>query len=90
MLEILLLRSRFELLDRGGQFRIDPAAFAFSFVVDAVVDDFLANHPEFVELDCQALLAQQDITVACGRRLRLSPHLHGTDGFFAAVLERVR
>lgn len=53
-----------------------------------VVDDFLANHPEFGELNCQSLLAQQGITVACGPRLRLLPHLHATDGFFAAAFER--
>ena len=55
---------------------------------DAVIDAFLASHEGFVEADAQALLAAQDITVDCGKRLRLMPHRHGTDGFFAAVLER--
>ena len=35
-----------------------------------------------------AALAGQGIAVDTGKRLRLLPHRHGTDGFFAAVLER--
>ena len=34
-----------------------------------------------------ALLEKQDIVLDTGPRLRLWPHRHGTDGFFAAVLE---
>ena len=34
------------------------------------------------------LLAAQRIALDTGERLRLWPHLHGTDGFFAAVFER--
>jgi 16S rRNA (cytosine967-C5)-methyltransferase len=37
------------------------------------MDWFLSNHSEF----------------KCAEKLRLFPHEHGTDGFFAAVLERV-
>jgi 16S rRNA (cytosine967-C5)-methyltransferase len=57
---------------------------------DAVVDGFLADHPEFDEGDAGAELARQGVTVAPGRRLRLAPHVDGCDGFFAAVLERRR
>ena len=55
---------------------------------DAVVDTFLAAHPDFVLVPAQALLAEQGVALECGERLRLLPHLHDTDGFFAAVLER--
>jgi 16S rRNA (cytosine967-C5)-methyltransferase len=51
---------------------------------DAVVDAFLTRHPEFAEEDCQALLDAQGVQIDCGKRLRLSTHRHGTDGFFAA------
>ena len=34
------------------------------------------------------VLAQQQIKVDTGKYLKLLPHLHGTDGFFAAVFER--
>ena len=55
---------------------------------DAVADAFQAAHAEFRPLSAGSLLAAQRIELATGDRLRLSPHLHGTDGFFAAVFER--
>ena len=55
---------------------------------EAIADAFAAAHPGFAELDCEALLREQKIGVACGSRLRLWPHVHGTDGFFAAAFER--
>ena len=55
---------------------------------DAIVDEFLAFHPEYVELDCGRMLRDAGAAIDCGARLRLLPHLHGTDGFFAALLER--
>jgi 16S rRNA (cytosine967-C5)-methyltransferase len=55
---------------------------------EAIVDAFLASHPDFQRLSAADLLAKQDITIDVGTDLRLLPHTHGTDGFFAAVLER--
>ena len=55
---------------------------------DAIVDAFLREHPAFVERDVAPLLAQAGVTLDTGARLRLLPHVHGCDGFFAAVLER--
>lgn len=40
-------------------------------------------------MSAQEILEKQGIALACGETLRLLPHTHGTDGFFAAVLERV-
>lgn len=54
----------------------------------AVADRFLAVHPEFIALSCGQLLAAQRIALPADERLRLWPHLHGTDGFFAAALQR--
>jgi 16S rRNA (cytosine967-C5)-methyltransferase len=54
---------------------------------DAVADQFAAAHPEFEALDCGEALAAQRIEVP-GKRLRLSPHRHGTDGFFGAAFVR--
>lgn len=56
---------------------------------DGVVDAFLATHPDFREVSAQDVLASQGIALQTGTRLRLSPVEHDTDGFFAAVLERV-
>jgi 16S rRNA (cytosine967-C5)-methyltransferase len=55
---------------------------------EAVVSAFLAAHADFVTLSAQDVLRRQELPIECGERLRLLPHRHGTDGFFAAVLER--
>ena len=55
---------------------------------DAVVDAFSAAHADFRPLSAAGLLAAQRIELDTGERLRLWPHLHGTDGFFAAIFER--
>lgn len=56
----------------------------------AIVDAFLATHPEFVLLHAGEILAQQKIPLEIGECLQLLPQVHGTDGFFAAVLERTK
>jgi 16S rRNA (cytosine967-C5)-methyltransferase len=56
---------------------------------DAIVDAFLAADPAFREVNAEEVLARQGVSLATGTRLRLSPAEHDTDGFFAAVLERV-
>jgi 16S rRNA (cytosine967-C5)-methyltransferase len=55
---------------------------------DAVADDFRREHPEFAPLSCAELLKAQRIALDTGERLRLFPHLHGTDGFFAAAFAK--
>lgn len=55
---------------------------------EGVVAEFLAGHPEFATLSAVAELARGGVDIDCGERLRLLPHRHGTDGFFAALLER--
>ena len=56
---------------------------------EAVADAFHAAHPEFRPLGAEAALAAQKIPLPqAAAWLRLWPHVHGTDGFFAAVFER--
>ena len=55
---------------------------------EAVADAFHAAHAEFRPLDAGASLGAAKIALQSGARLRLWPHVHGTDGFFAAVFER--
>jgi len=55
---------------------------------EQVVEAFLAAHPGFTLLNCAEVLAQQHVALDTGKYLRLYPHVHGTDGFFAAVMER--
>jgi 16S rRNA (cytosine967-C5)-methyltransferase len=55
---------------------------------EAVVEAFLASHGSFVLGDAAGELARAGIALDTGPMLRLYPHRHGCDGFFAAVLER--
>lgn len=57
---------------------------------EGIVDAFLATHTDFRRLSAQDVLAAQGIVIDCGEDMRLSPQKHGTDGFYAAVLERVK
>ncbi len=59
---------------------------------EATVDAFLAAQPAFARLDAAAELERLKVpepaALCTGGALRLWPHRHGTDGFFAAVLVR--
>jgi len=55
-----------------------------------IVAAFLEKHPEFQRLNAGELLRAQGIALDCGEDLALQPHIHGTDGFYAAVLEKAR
>jgi 16S rRNA (cytosine967-C5)-methyltransferase len=55
---------------------------------EAVVDAFLAAHPAFAQGDAAAELARGGIALDTGPTLKLLPHKHGCDGFYAAVLSR--
>jgi 16S rRNA (cytosine967-C5)-methyltransferase len=53
-----------------------------------IAAEFQARQPGFRPLSCGELLAGQRIALDTGPYLRLWPHRHGTDGFFAAAFER--
>ena len=54
-----------------------------------IVQQFLAKHPDFQALSARDVLERQGISVpGVDRFLRLYPHVHDTDGFFAAVMQR--
>lgn len=89
-----ILHAASTLVKQGGRL-----VYATCSLLDAenesVVSAFLATHPEFVSLSATAVLLKQGIEIAGdeadgagGERLRLLPHRQGTDGFFAAVMER--
>ena len=54
---------------------------------EAVAAAFGAAQPEFQPLSCAKVLEAQRIGLDTGEYLKLSPHRHGTDAFFAAVFE---
>jgi 16S rRNA (cytosine967-C5)-methyltransferase len=53
-----------------------------------IVEAFLSTNPEFCLVPANEILVQQQIKLDTGKYLKLLPHLHGTDGFFAAVFEK--
>ncbi|RJG14547.1 RsmB/NOP family class I SAM-dependent RNA methyltransferase [Massilia cavernae] len=55
---------------------------------DRVIEQFLASHDDFELVPMNKVLAEQKIDLEMGDYLKLLPHKHQTDGFFAAVLER--
>ena len=56
---------------------------------EAIADAFLSANSEFKLVPANEVLSQQQIKIDTGNYLKLLPHLHGTDGFFAAVFERI-
>jgi 16S rRNA (cytosine967-C5)-methyltransferase len=55
---------------------------------ETVVESFLASHPKFALGSAAAELSKAGIALDTGPMLKVYPHRHGCDGFFAAVLER--
>lgn len=56
---------------------------------EQIADSFLATHADFKLIDANEILRQQQIDLDTGKYLKLLPHLHHTDGFFAAVFEKI-
>lgn len=54
---------------------------------EQLAEAFLAAHPQFQLVNAADILAQQQVKLDTGVYLKLLPHQHETDGFFAAVFE---
>ncbi|MES1982756.1 MAG: RsmB/NOP family class I SAM-dependent RNA methyltransferase [Pseudomonadota bacterium] len=82
-----ILNAAGKLLKPGGRLVYATC----SFLVEenrAIVDTFLAAHPDYTLYPAGNVLTQQKIPLQAGEYLELTPQVHGTDAFFAAVLER--
>jgi 16S rRNA (cytosine967-C5)-methyltransferase len=87
----LILASAAQLLKPGGRL-----AYATCSLLEdeneAVAAAFAAQHPELQPLDAATVLERARVPSAAqltsGRYLRLWPHRHKTDGFFAALWQR--
>ncbi|SEO17003.1 16S rRNA (cytosine967-C5)-methyltransferase [Duganella sp. CF517] len=55
---------------------------------DFIAKQFLETHADFELVPMSKVLAEQKIDLEMGDYLKLLPHKHQTDGFFAAVFER--
>jgi 16S rRNA (cytosine967-C5)-methyltransferase len=81
-----ILASAARLLKAGGRL-VYATCSVLHEENQAVVEGFLAAHPGFRLVPAGEVLAQHKIVLETGDYLELSPQRHGTDGFFAAVLE---
>lgn len=82
-----ILSAATQLLKPGGRL-VYATCSILSEENDEQVAAFRAAHPQFQLLHCGELLAQEGIELDTGEYLRVFPHRHSMDGFFAAVLER--
>ncbi|PUA16682.1 RsmB/NOP family class I SAM-dependent RNA methyltransferase [Glaciimonas sp. PCH181] len=55
---------------------------------EAIATQFLASHEDFALVPMKEVLAEQKIALEMEDYLKLLPHLHHTDGFFAVVFVR--
>jgi 16S rRNA (cytosine967-C5)-methyltransferase len=82
-----ILRSAARLVKPGGRLVYATCSLLREENED-IVEAFVVQQPQFRQLDCSVILREAGVALDTGLFLRLFPHLHGTDGFFAAVLER--
>lgn len=82
-----LIRAGAKLVKPGGRL-----VYATCSLLDeenqSIVAAFMAEHPEFKLAPANEVLAGQRIALDTGEYLQTNPAAHGTDGFFAAVLEK--
>ena len=82
-----ILAAASKLLKKGGRL-VYATCSLLQEENQGIVEAFLASHPEFKLVPAGVALAQQKVALEMGEYLQLLPQKHGTDGFFAAVMER--
>ncbi|MDH5485837.1 MAG: RsmB/NOP family class I SAM-dependent RNA methyltransferase, partial [Gammaproteobacteria bacterium] len=83
-----ILAAASKLLKQGGRLVYSTCSLLEE-ENQAVVEAFLSQHPDFTLLNAGEVMTQQQIPLPMGAYLQLLPQQHNTDGFFAAVMERV-
>ncbi|ACB33014.1 Fmu (Sun) domain protein [Leptothrix cholodnii SP-6] len=86
-----ILASASRLLKPGGRL-VYATCSLLKAENEEIAAAFSAAHPDFEPLDAAEVLARQNVpdaaTLTSNGYLRLWPHQHATDGFFAAVWQR--
>jgi 16S rRNA (cytosine967-C5)-methyltransferase len=85
--QLSILQSASRLLRPGGRL-VYATCSLMAEENDEVLQRFLSSNPSFVLQSARALLQPQGVPYE-GEVLRLLPHRHGTDGFYAAALRRI-
>ena len=82
-----LLAAAARLVKRGGRL-----VYATCSILDEenkeIAEAFLAGHPQFRLVPAADVLRKERIDLKMLEYFEVWPHIHGTDGFFAAVFER--
>jgi 16S rRNA (cytosine967-C5)-methyltransferase len=82
-----ILRSAATLVKPGGRL-VYATCSVLPDENETIVEAFLSEHATFKAVDAAAELGHAGIGLDTGATLKIYPHRHGCDGFFAAVLER--
>ena len=85
--QIAILSSAARLVKSGGRLVYGTCSLLDE-ENEAIAAQFLASHEDFSLLPMKDVLAEQKIALEMGDYLKLLPHRHQTDGFFAAVFVR--
>ncbi|MEO6919010.1 MAG: RsmB/NOP family class I SAM-dependent RNA methyltransferase [Collimonas sp.] len=85
--QIAILSSAARLVKSGGRLVYGTCSLLDE-ENEAIAAQFLANHEDFTLVPMKDVLAEQKIPLEMGDYLKLLPHQHQTDGFFAAVFVR--
>ncbi|MEF9997234.1 MAG: RsmB/NOP family class I SAM-dependent RNA methyltransferase [Burkholderiaceae bacterium] len=89
-----VIRAAAKMLKRGGRL-VYATCSLLEQENQQVIEDFLAEHPEFELVSAPEVLAAQGVKIESeyverfGPYFVMLPHLNNTDGFFGAVLERI-
>ncbi len=91
--QVSVLRAAARLVKPGGRL-VYATCSLLAMENQEVVEQFIGEQPHFAVADAGAILRAQGIVIEHSERFApwfvMLPHLHGTDGFFAAVVERRR
>lgn len=85
--QLRILRAAARLVKPGGRL-VYATCSILEEENEAVAERFAREDPDFETVSCADILRQQKIPLETGNCLRLWPHVHGTDGFFAAAFRR--
>ena len=85
--QIAILSSAARLVKSGGRLVYGTCSLLDE-ENEAIAAQFLASHEDFTLVPMKDVLAEQKIPLEMGDYLKLLPHQHQTDGFFAAVFVR--
>jgi 16S rRNA (cytosine967-C5)-methyltransferase len=83
-----IIKSAARLVKSGGRMVYATCSFLPE-ENELIVEKFLADHPDFELIPASTVITRLKLGLkGIGDVMKLSPQQHGTDGFFAAILER--